>query len=230
MRLAHRLRTLSIRDKIVAAFLGILAIGVVLGAIVQAGLQSAIEANQDVRLEEEELASANLLIKQLVDMQTGVRGFVITGRDEFLDSYNSALGPFDSTFTKLIGQESDEPTALALLEEIGIRARAWYGDWLPRQIELRRQSPEQAAALVASGQGKAQLDAIRALFDEYTRFIEGEIRTRSEKVAATDQFKGAMTNLGQEVAYLDLPEFKAFWEADAKRVEEAVRAVGKVDG
>src|SRR5712691_12802789 len=126
MRLAHRLRTVSIRDKIVAAFLGILAIGVVLGAIVQAGLQSAIEANQDVRLEEEELASANLLIKQLVDMQAGVRGFVITGRDEFLDSYQSALAPFESTFTKLIEQESDEPSALALLKEIGIRARTWY--------------------------------------------------------------------------------------------------------
>ncbi len=38
------------------------------------------------------------------------------------------------------------------------------------------------------------------------------------------------TNLGQDVAYLDQAEFKAFWDADAKRVEDAVRAIGKVDG
>ena len=57
-----------------------------------------------------------------------------------------------------------------------------------------------------------------------------KLREETRKAVATDQFKGAMTNLGQEVAYLDQAEFKAFWDADAKRVEEAVRAVGKVDG
>jgi hypothetical protein len=30
------------------------------------------------------------------------------------------------------------------------------------------------------------------------------------------------------VAYLDQPEFAKFWDEDAKRVEEAVRAIGKV--
>ena len=37
-----------------------------------------------------------------------------------------------------------------------------------------------------------------------------------------------MQNLSEEIAYLDQPEFAAFWEADAKRVEEAVRIIGKV--
>jgi hypothetical protein len=39
-----------------------------------------------------------------------------------------------------------------------------------------------------------------------------------------------MNNLGQDVAYLDQPEFKAFWDADARRVENAVRQIGKVAG
>jgi len=26
------------------------------------------------------------------------------------------------------------------------------------------------------------------------------------------------------------PEFKAFWDADAKRVEDAVRTIGRVEG
>jgi tripartite-type tricarboxylate transporter receptor subunit TctC len=57
-----------------------------------------------------------------------------------------------------------------------------------------------------------------------------KLRDLSKQAAATDQFKQAMNNLGQEVAYMDQPEFKAFWDADAKRVEDAVRTVGKVDG
>ncbi len=56
------------------------------------------------------------------------------------------------------------------------------------------------------------------------------IREFTKKAAAADQFRQAMGNLGQEVAYLDQAEFKAFWDADAKRVEDAVRAIGKVDG
>jgi tripartite-type tricarboxylate transporter receptor subunit TctC len=56
------------------------------------------------------------------------------------------------------------------------------------------------------------------------------LRDATRKTAANDQFKAAMKNLGQDVAYLDQQEFKAFWEADAKRVEDAVRQIGKVEG
>jgi tripartite-type tricarboxylate transporter receptor subunit TctC len=56
------------------------------------------------------------------------------------------------------------------------------------------------------------------------------LREASRKAVATDQFRNAMKNLGQDVAYLDQPEFKAFWDADARRVEDAVRQIGKVAG
>jgi tripartite-type tricarboxylate transporter receptor subunit TctC len=56
------------------------------------------------------------------------------------------------------------------------------------------------------------------------------LRDASRTAAADEKFKQAMTNLGQDVAYLDQAEFKAFWDADAKRVEDAVRSIGKVDG
>jgi tripartite-type tricarboxylate transporter receptor subunit TctC len=56
------------------------------------------------------------------------------------------------------------------------------------------------------------------------------LREASKKAVATDQFRNAMKNLGQDVAYLDQPEFKAFWDADARRVEDAVRQIGKVAG
>ena len=55
-------------------------------------------------------------------------------------------------------------------------------------------------------------------------------RDMSRKAAENEQFKAAVKNLGQDVAYLDQPEFKVFWDADAARVEEAVRLIGKVDG
>jgi len=56
------------------------------------------------------------------------------------------------------------------------------------------------------------------------------LRDASKKAAADEKFVQAMKNLGQDVAYLDQAEFKKFWDADAKRVEDAVRQIGKVAG
>lgn len=54
------------------------------------------------------------------------------------------------------------------------------------------------------------------------------IREAVRKAANADQFKTAIANIGDEVAYLDQPDFAKFWDADAKRVEAAVQAIGKV--
>ena len=44
------------------------------------------------------------------------------------------------------------------------------------------------------------------------------------------RFGKAIDNLGDVVAYLDQPDFAKFWDVDAKRVEGAVRSIGKVAG
>ena len=58
--------------------------------------------------------------------------------------------------------------------------------------------------------------------------IVDKLREESKKAAATEQFKKAIDNLGDVVAYLDKPDFAKFWDEDAKRVEAAVQAIGKV--
>jgi tripartite-type tricarboxylate transporter receptor subunit TctC len=55
------------------------------------------------------------------------------------------------------------------------------------------------------------------------------LRDNLNKAAHTDQFKTALTNLGQELAYLDQPDFAKFWAEDAKRIEDAIRQIGRVD-
>jgi tripartite-type tricarboxylate transporter receptor subunit TctC len=56
------------------------------------------------------------------------------------------------------------------------------------------------------------------------------LRDVLSKAAHGDQFKLALTNLGQELDYMDQPAFAEFWEADTKRIEAAIRAIGRVDG
>jgi len=58
--------------------------------------------------------------------------------------------------------------------------------------------------------------------------IVDRLRAEVKKAAASEKFESAIKNLGQEVAYQDAAEFKQFWDADAKRVVEAVRTIGKI--
>jgi len=56
------------------------------------------------------------------------------------------------------------------------------------------------------------------------------LRAGLDKAAHSEQFLKAMDNLGQELAYMDQPEFAKFWAADAKKMEEAIASIGRVQG
>jgi tripartite-type tricarboxylate transporter receptor subunit TctC len=56
------------------------------------------------------------------------------------------------------------------------------------------------------------------------------LRTTFRQAASSEQYKTAMANVGLDVEYLDQPEFAEFWDADATRIEDAIRAIGRVQG
>jgi len=56
------------------------------------------------------------------------------------------------------------------------------------------------------------------------------LRDGLNKAAHSKQFLDTLENLGQELAYMDQPEFTKFWAADAKRQEDAINAIGRVQG
>ena len=53
------------------------------------------------------------------------------------------------------------------------------------------------------------------------------LRDAIGKAVQSASFKTALTNAGQELAYLDGPDFQKFWDADGKRTDEAVISIGK---
>jgi tripartite-type tricarboxylate transporter receptor subunit TctC len=53
------------------------------------------------------------------------------------------------------------------------------------------------------------------------------LREAIGKAVQSDSFKAALTNAGQQPAYLDGPDFQKFWDADGKRTDDAVISIGK---
>jgi tripartite-type tricarboxylate transporter receptor subunit TctC len=56
------------------------------------------------------------------------------------------------------------------------------------------------------------------------------LREGVDKAAHSKQFLDTLENLGQELAYMDQPEFAKFWATDAKRQEDAINVIGRVQG
>src|SRR6476660_9598952 len=60
--------------------------------------------------------------------------------------------------------------------------------------------------------------------------IINTLREGFNKAAHSKEFLDTLGNLGQELAYMDQPECAKFWQADAKRQEDAINSIGRVQG
>ena len=56
------------------------------------------------------------------------------------------------------------------------------------------------------------------------------LRPALDKATHSEDFGKALVNLGQELDYLDQPEFVKFWAEDSRRIEAAIRQIGKIEG
>jgi len=60
--------------------------------------------------------------------------------------------------------------------------------------------------------------------------IVARLREAIDSAAHSTHFLATLDKLGQELAYLDQPDFARFWAADAKRMEDAINSIGRVQG
>jgi tripartite-type tricarboxylate transporter receptor subunit TctC len=60
--------------------------------------------------------------------------------------------------------------------------------------------------------------------------VIAKLREAINTAAHSKEFLGTLDKLGQELAYLDQPELAKFWAADAKKTEDAINSIGRVQG
>ena len=59
--------------------------------------------------------------------------------------------------------------------------------------------------------------------------VQQKLREAVRQAVADPAFKGAMDKVGTPISYLDAPEFRKFWDADAARLKTAVQKIGKIE-
>ncbi|MFE1603140.1 response regulator [Methylobacterium sp. ID0610] len=133
-----------------------------IGVAVAAGIWSAVRS-EATRAETARLtgvvAQNERVLSTLKDLETGLRGFILTGDPGYAEPYESALGRIDGELAALEAVDLD-PARREARRRLIQAERAYAA----RAIAARRQEGAEAAmAIVRTGEGKRTMDAIRAL-------------------------------------------------------------------
>lgn len=123
------------------------------------------------------------LFTQLKDAETGQRGYIITGDETYLEPYTEALANVGATLAQLRRLTADNPGQQQRLAALtpAITSRI---DHLKDALERRRTAGlEAAVAAVITGEGKTQMDEIRALIGAADR-VEASLLTERAALAA----------------------------------------------
>ena len=124
--------------------------------------------NQWVDHTYEVLNHAAKIEKLIVDLETGERGFLITGQEDFLEPFNAGKIKIASVLESTKQLVSDNPQQVTRLEQVHTLMNTWFEKASNLEINTRKQVKKNAKnasylqKILAKGKGKKILDKIRA--------------------------------------------------------------------
>lgn len=183
------LRNLSIGRKIGLAFGLLVVISVAMSVVSFLALRTIKEQDRLTTHTYNVLDHGNILLASVVDQEVGVRGFLVSGKDEFLEPYVRGQKVFVDEMAYLMKTTADNPAQQERLGRIKAAEAEWRATIAEREIRLMRNPAtyEQARAIEASGAGKSLIDSIRA---DHADFISEESALLVDRVAAKTQANG----------------------------------------
>jgi signal transduction histidine kinase/CheY-like chemotaxis protein len=141
-------------------------------------LRQARDAERDNQRAQRASTSAAVALALVVDLETGARGFILTGEPRFLEPRDRATRLLPRELHSLVSLTRDNAALAKPAAEFAARSNSYMRDYSDPQIALARRSRRAAIALVKAGEGKRRVDALRALSADLTRAIEAKAAQR----------------------------------------------------
>jgi signal transduction histidine kinase/CHASE3 domain sensor protein len=134
-------------------------------AVVLTVLIVAIRDQRDTAREAQQASkivdAAGAVRLSLVDLQSGARGYLLTGQEGFLRPFTAALGRLPSEADKLERLSAASPESRRAGANIARRSRAYVRDLARPLVALTRRNLMAARARVASGRANRELESLR---------------------------------------------------------------------
>jgi methyl-accepting chemotaxis protein len=151
------------------------------------------------------LSDASRIEAAAVDMETGMRGFLLAGKEEFLEPYNVGQNKFYKQIDALSITVSDNPSQVALLTETKETIAQWQEKVTEPAIQLRRKvgtaiTMDDITDLVAEAKGKVFFDKFRGQIQTFKDREESLMESRFAALESTSSSVMYTTILGALLA------------------------------
>ncbi len=91
---------LSIKSKVIIGYIIILLLMVTVSTIAYNNIKALIQTSHWVEHTHKVISTANRVGMSMIDMETGQRGFLVTGDDSYLEPYKEGLNKFNQRSLK----------------------------------------------------------------------------------------------------------------------------------
>src|SRR5947207_9277472 len=131
----------------------------------------------DARHSEQVIATANALQTLVIDFETGLRGYAITGKESYLGPWNRAQANYRATADDLIRLTADDPKQEQLAREIRRRVSNYFTLYNVSILSFLRRNPSRRSTVAAAGR---RVEHIRPLF---VKFLSAEAQSGAKSNA-----------------------------------------------
>ncbi|WP_307188986.1 methyl-accepting chemotaxis protein [Azospirillum sp. B506] len=159
---------MSISKKLVAAFGFLVAIAILAFSFGYSQLTFIEKSNGWTVHTYEVLEEVTRIQASMIDQETGVRGYLISGDDKFLAPYRAGQRAFSEALAAAKRLTADNAVQQGRFAEVERLAQTWQTTVAEKEIALmaKADTRDQGRALEASGAGKASMDGLRAKIAE----------------------------------------------------------------
>ena len=184
-------KNLSIRRKFMLAFGAVVAVMLILCATFYANFSRIVSANSWNVHTYQVIDESRGLVESLVNMETGLRGYALNGKQEMLEPYLAGQKTFRQHLDNAKQLTADNPTQQARLDRLLQQQQAWNSGFAERLMENRRAAD--AGTLTnadfinafEANTGKTQMDGMRAIIAEIAGAEQALLAQRQITVATT---------------------------------------------
>lgn len=139
------------------------------------------------------IAKARALVNAAVNMETGMRGFLLAGQDEFLEPYHDGKTQFYALNKELRRTVADNPAQVELLAQSQKTIDQWISQVVEQQIALRRaigdaSTMDDMADLVGEARGKVYFDKFRGQIKTFKDRENALMEKRMASLVSTENF------------------------------------------
>ena len=185
------LNKLKISVKLYGGFGLVLALMAIVSTVTFFSINSLVTSSKWVNHTYEVIRTAESVGAAMVDMETGQRGFMVAGKDEYLEPFNNGKKNFNKLITE--GQEltSDNPTQVDRWKKVAAMKERWLAEAANPEIAARREVTKGAEAIQqfkkisARTVGKDIFDSIRAALGVLEKKFAGNAQGKYLVTATT---------------------------------------------